>query len=246
MWLSQSYEIPIRDMELYPLVFKWLFFSTWLPSYERALFGFAAATHEHVYNQCLSEVVEKKSIQIASLANERRRKKGFRVIAFSRMYNEMIHNHSHKHCAVKLKIISVNMSCNCQISPLVRPNPTEAFALPQCSRVSALKHFKRPSGRRAGQWPQSRVCHLFHLQISPSTPTTPQVFARLLSLSLFIVKAAIITDMRPVYSHFSSCLFACVPPLQDRLCSYLHTSMKESANITFTSLNDAAANSGRR
>uniref|UniRef100_A0A3B4UQR0 Cyclin-dependent kinase inhibitor 1B-like n=1 Tax=Seriola dumerili TaxID=41447 RepID=A0A3B4UQR0_SERDU len=41
------------------------------------------------------------------------------------------------------------------------------FALPQCRGVSALKHFQRPSGRSAGQWPQSRVCHLFHLQISP-------------------------------------------------------------------------------
>lgn len=47
--------------------------------------------------------------------------------------------------------------------------------------VSALKNFKRPSGRRASQWPQSRVCRLFHLQISLCSSSTPKVFPQLYS-----------------------------------------------------------------
>lgn len=106
--------------------------------------------------------------------------KDFRVIAFSGKHYEMVHNYTHKDCAVRLKIISVNMSCNCQISPLERLDPSGSV----CSHsvgVSALKNFKRPSGHRAGQWPQSRVCRLFHLQISLWSASTPQVITQLLS-----------------------------------------------------------------
>ena len=89
-----------------------------------------AATDEYSENKCPSEVTGKNEFNYASLGIKRKRL--FGVIAFSGMFHEMLHNHNHSNCAVGLKIVSVNMSCSCQISPLVSPNPTEAYAPPQC------------------------------------------------------------------------------------------------------------------
>lgn len=77
--------------------------------------------------------------------------KDFRVIAFSGKHYEMVHNYTHKDCAVRLKIISVNMSCNCQISPLERGRiPQEAYSLPQ-RRGFSSKEFQEAI------WTQSRT-----------------------------------------------------------------------------------------
>lgn len=97
---------------------------------------------------CASKVVEK--INPSCKFGNRKKKKRFTVIAFSGLYYEMFHNRNHKDCAVRLEIISVNMSSNCQISPLERPNPTEACSLPQCWGFIS-KEFQEAI------WPQSRT-----------------------------------------------------------------------------------------
>lgn len=181
--------------------------------------------------------VLEKSIQLASLPIERR-EKVFRVIAFSGLYYEMFHNHNREDCAVRLEIISVNMSCNCQISPLERPNPTEAYSLPQCWGFGS-KEFQEAI------WPRSRTMATKQSvpSISPANQPLELLDPPRTSLNFFSLFTPFPFQSQSSYYHWH------VPkPIRlmfiltsARVCFICYcgkgTSIKERANITFTFFN---------
>jgi len=120
------------------------------------------------------------------------------------LYYDLLRNRERKDCAVRLEIISVNMSCKCQISPLQRPNPTEASSLPLgFSSSSSSRLYRIPRGHLAAEQNNGHKaeCAVYFTCKSafgaPPPPTQVFSITFLLFTPLFRVKVAIIIDMCP-------------------------------------------------
>lgn len=143
----------------------------------------------------------------------------------------MFHNHNHKDWAVSLEIISVNMSCNCQISPLERPNPTEAYSLPQCWGFSSKEI-------QEAIWPQSRTmehkaeCAVgFTCKSAFGAPPPPRVFPQLFPFH------AVPFHSQSSYYHRHVPLMLILTLARVYLVLLQQRDWEERANITFTLLN---------
>lgn len=135
----------------------------------------------------------------------------------------MFHNYNHENCAVRLKIISINMSCNCQISPLEPPIPSGSPLHPTVLQFQLYRIWRGHLDIEQDNGHKAECAVYFTCKSAFGAPRPPRSFLNvsLFTPSLFIVKAAIIIDMCPaqsttVYSHFGPCFLAAPTLLENK------------------------------